>query len=205
MTPRRLLLTVILAATLLGSAALAFIPPITGSVEGAAIKTWGSGETLTSTDLNANFQHIHNNMVGGHGGRLVDADVSNTAAIKSSKLADGKGIAKAYVEISSACGGATCAYSTSLNVSSVTRSAAGTYVVNLNYTPTDASYAVFVVQRDVGLTFANPICGVNAHTSAGAITIVCRTIGCAANPCTGANFTGTGTDTIFGVLVYDDN
>ncbi len=69
-------LPVILALTIFATLATA-----------GAIKSWASGETLHSADLNANFNHIHNLMVGGHGARLVDADVSSSANIAQSKIA----------------------------------------------------------------------------------------------------------------------
>lgn len=59
---------------------------VTGVVNAGAIKTWVNGDALNANDLNSNFSHIHNLMVGGHGARLVDADVSPNAAIKLSKI-----------------------------------------------------------------------------------------------------------------------
>src|SRR5687767_8565450 len=44
-----------------------------------AIKSWSTGETIGNAEMNANFTHIHTNMVGGHGGRLTDIDVSASA------------------------------------------------------------------------------------------------------------------------------
>lgn len=60
------------------------------SLAGAAgIVTWKDGDTLTHTDVNNNFTHIHSNMVGGGGSHaaLVNADVSRNARIAHSKFA----------------------------------------------------------------------------------------------------------------------
>jgi hypothetical protein len=109
-----------LAAAFFLSAALAFA---------GTIKTWGTHDVLTAADLNANFQHIHNTMVGGHGARLVDADVAGNAAIATSKLAAGKAglpLGWGYFK----CGTGTCATSASNNAS-VSRTSTGAYVVTV--------------------------------------------------------------------------
>jgi hypothetical protein len=112
--------------------------PLEGS--GGAIHVWSSGEQLNSADLNANFQHIHNLMVGGHGARLVDADISTSAAISSSKLAAYRQIPRAwgYVELS----GGVLTLRASNNVTSITKNGAGDVIVTVNYTPTDAFFGV---------------------------------------------------------------
>lgn len=64
------------------------------------IKTWVSGDALTVADLNSNLFHIHSLMVGGHGARLVNADVSASAAISISKLeGSGYGVPVAYARV----------------------------------------------------------------------------------------------------------
>lgn len=60
------------------------------------IKTWVSGDIITASDINANFSHIHNLMVGGHGPRLVDADVSDWAGISFTKLESYYPIARGF-------------------------------------------------------------------------------------------------------------
>lgn len=104
-----------------------------------AIKIWQSGENINVADLNSNFAHIHNLMVGGHGGRLVDADVSASANIASSKLAGGKGIPRAWA--TAQCDGGACGILEGYNVTSVARSG-GSNTATLSYTPTDAVMAV---------------------------------------------------------------
>ena len=108
------------------------------------IKSWSSGDTLTTTDLNANFAHIHNAMVGGHGARLVDADVSASAAIGYTKLQNGRGIARAWADVESICSADPCTISESLNVTSIARASEGVYTLTLAYTATDNVFAAFV-------------------------------------------------------------
>lgn len=64
---------------------LAIIVLATGAVAGS-IKVWNTSDFLSANDLNANFAHIHGLMVGGHGPRLVNADVSAAANIDLSKI-----------------------------------------------------------------------------------------------------------------------
>src|SRR3990172_5536886 len=89
-----------------------------------SIKRWSSTETFTSTDINANFTHIHKTMVGGHGARLVNADVSSSAAIAHSKVATPALLSKAWANIAS-CDGSqasdslTCTLSAGSGITSV--------------------------------------------------------------------------------------
>lgn len=181
-------LAVFLTAVAAGAALAFTVPNVVPLTHGAAIKVWTSNERLTSADLNANFAHIHNLMVGGHGGRLLDADVSGSASIASSKLADGTGIAKAWVMVNTTCSASPCTILASKGVTSVTRSGAGTYTVNLNFTATDTSYAV-------GCTTALstvPLCTA-APGSTSSFTIGTQTTGAVA------------TDGRFMAVLYDNN
>lgn len=108
-----------------------------------AIKVWVNGESLTAADLNGNFAHIHNLMVGGHGPRLVNADVSATAAISTSKISNGTGIPKAWGYATN-CDGGACTVAAHNNVTSISNTAMGEYGVTLSYTPTNVQYAVLV-------------------------------------------------------------
>lgn len=78
-------------------------------VAASSIKTWSSGETLQYSDLNANFSHIHGTMVGGHGARLVNSDVSTSAAIAHTKMATPSLLPKAIGYTSTTCTTGTCA------------------------------------------------------------------------------------------------
>lgn len=122
------------------------------------IKVWVSGEAITITDLNTNFAHIHNTMVGGHGARLVNADVSASAAIASTKLADGAGIARGlgYVDngAGSACNSSPCTVTNGRNVSGVTRSGLGVY--NIAHTSTLDTKHITVVTGVGGWCYAVP-------------------------------------------------
>lgn len=143
----RLVLSILLLATTLATA--------------GAIKTWASGATLNSADLNNNFAHIHNAMVGGHGARLVDADVSGSAAIALSKIAGISAIIlpKAWAHVSLAASGCnTGAYPdacdfTGSGVTGISNTALGVYTVTLSTTPANAAFAVVVNPVTAGGTF----------------------------------------------------
>lgn len=106
-----------------------------------AIKTWQSGENINVADLNSNFQHIHSLMVGGHGGRLVDADVNSSANISSSKLAAYRQIPVAWGFVTCVIGN-VCTLGDSVNIASLSSITTGQYRITLNYTATDIKYAV---------------------------------------------------------------
>jgi len=123
----------------------------------SSIKTWSNGSTIQATDLNSNFNHLHNTMVGGHGARLVNADVSASAAIEHSKLATPALLPKAWAAITSACDGAAvagtaCTVAASSRVTSVTsHGTAGQYRLNLGYTPTNAVFGCVVTSHTVSV------------------------------------------------------
>lgn len=178
-----------LVSVFCGAVAVAMVPPITAFIESGSIKTWSTGERLTSSDLNANFNHIHSLMVGGHGGRLVNADVSASAAISYTKIQNGTAIPRAFVEVAATCSASPCTMASSYNVTSVTRSGAGAYDINLAYTATDAAYAVVC---GAGSTAGVPKC-----TSSSSSTTVAQVAT--------TNVAGAATDGSFSVVIFDDN
>lgn len=149
---------VILLSLMSGLAFATIWPPINLLIETGAIKSWSSGETLHSSDLNSNFSHIHNTMVGGHGARLVDADVSPTASIALSKLAIGAQIfPKAWAQFTvDACTGANnCSENITTTgaasgVSVITHTALGTYIVTWTTPRADVYYGVWVTPANAG-------------------------------------------------------
>lgn len=155
-----------------------------------AIKTWNNGDTLSAADITANFQHIHNSMVGGHGARLVDADVSATANISASKLGTipaskvtgYQGLAKAFVIVQATCNApGACTMVNAYNVTSVTRGAgAGVYTLTMTTTPTFQS-AVMVTP-----TLNTVLCSVSVPAGA-VFTITCVNTAAAATD-TGFSF-----------------
>lgn len=163
---------------------------VAGSVMAGAIHTWATGERLTSADLNANFQHIHNLMVGGHGARLVDADVSASANISNSKLAAYRMIPRAWVIMDNACvAPATCTITASQNITSVTSSATGTYTITLAYTATNGSYAVVCSDADTN-TFSVIATDVTSTTTFDLMAV---------------DVAGGAQATSFSCVVFDDN
>lgn len=122
-------------------------PAIAGTIH-----TFANGEALTAANLNQPLQHIHNTMVGGHGARLVDADVSASAAITHSKLKTPSLVPKAWATVNFSAGcvsvnGACSESSTGVvysQVTSITRTGTGVYQVVLSYTPANTGFAVIV-------------------------------------------------------------
>lgn len=135
---KKILLTLLIA--LIGGVSVVYASALT--------KTWSAGETLLASDLNANFSHIHDNMVGNHGARLVNADVSTSAAIAHSKLASPALVPKAFAAITTTtCAAGTCTMDASSGVTSVTWSATGVYIVTLNPARANAAYAPFATSH----------------------------------------------------------
>lgn len=108
------------------------------------IKVWNGSEAVVYTGLNSNFAHIHNTMVGGHGARLVNADVSTSAAIAHSKMATPALLPKAWAAVDASCSSSPCTVAEGSGVTSIARTGQGVYTVTLSYTPTNSKFAVMV-------------------------------------------------------------
>lgn len=169
-------LSLVLALTLIGGVAAA-----------GAIKTFTT-ETLTASDLNTVLQHIHNAMVGGHGARLVNADVSASAAISHSKLATPALVPKAFAAVLAACGSSPCTVASSSGVSAITRASAGSYTVTFTNARANANYAVLASQHTTGIFE----CRVETIVAA-SFAVICF------------NSAGTATDSAFSVMVMDND
>jgi hypothetical protein len=144
---------------------------VTVGVNAGSIKTWTT-ETLRYSDLNSNFEHIHNTMVGGHGARLVDADVSSSAAISHSKMATPALLPKAWANMNNAaCAAGNCTLNASSGVSSVAFSATGRYTVTLSTTRANANYAVVLTDVYTGSALAR--CVINAAKSTTGFSVAC--------------------------------
>lgn len=154
----------------------------TGPTIASTIKTWSNGSTLTAADLNANFQHIHSTMVGGHGAKLVDADVSGSAAIAYTKLSANPAWPKAATSVLSSCTVADAGCTVAVNVGSVVTNvthkvAVGTYLVSFSsrtngvYTPIAQSHSssVFCVTHSFSATDFVVECRDHANTLTDAI------------------------------------
>lgn len=130
------------------------------------IKTWQAGEVITASDLNANFQHIHNRMVGGHGARLVNADVSASAAIAHSKMATPALLPKAMGGVVTACSVGPCSWGfNSGHTSTFARASAGNYTMTLSAARANATYGVQATCGGSASTGAVPcVCGVRNGT-----------------------------------------
>ncbi len=117
---------------------------ITVPVVASTIHTFSNGEAITAANLNSVFQHIHNTMVGGHGARLVDADVNALAGIKFSKLETPALVPKAWGLVKATCTATPCTVAASSGISSITRTSKGLYAVNLTTARADTNYGVLV-------------------------------------------------------------
>ncbi len=164
--------------------------------QAGTIKTWVSGDTLTVSDLNSNFQHIHNAMVGGHGARLVNADVSATASIGYTKIQNGLGIARAMGSVASCTADGGCTIHESLNVTSVTRNGTGHYDVLLNYTATDNKFVTVASAGAAAGTVANVDLCQAVATGTTTLSVICWSL--AAAPAVVA-------DSPFTFVVFDAN
>ncbi len=156
---------------------------------GGTIKTWVNGDTLIAPDLNAVFQHIHNNMVGGHGARLMNSDVNASAAIAHSKLATPALIPKAWGLNDTNCGVPVCnnPLTVSSGIASVSHTATGTWIITWSTARVDALYVVFATAREI-----NTSCITRDLTTTTA-TVVCYTAS-----------TGVATNAFWQVLMLDN-
>lgn len=146
----------------------------------STIKVWSSGEALRPSDLNDNFAHIHNLMVGGHGARLVNADVSASAAIAQSKIAGYAAFPKGWAHVAASCTSNPCTIADQSGsfVTSIARVGAGIYTVTLGTAPANAAFGVQIAPTcPTGTTGAVPVgvsCGVTGlQTIAPQFTIDC--------------------------------
>ena len=165
------------------------------------IKTWSAGEVIVASDLNANFQHIHNLMVGGHGARLVNSDVSASAGIAHSKLATPALIPKAVAGTYSVCDGGTCSWNVNSGFASTfTRGAIGQYTVTFSAARANANYVPVVTPVGEGTNSPyNMHCGPVPTFSTTAFGIQCGL-----NVTDGGGLVGPA-DLPFSVVVFDDN
>ena len=151
---------------------------------GGALATFYDGYPLRAADMNANFNHIHTTMVGGHGARLVNSDVAATAGIAHSKLATPQLVPKAWAVTAPTCsllgdGGYTaCPVTAGYGVTSITHATTGEYLVTWTTPRPNVAYGVIVsiitgtgascTDYSHSTTFALLRC----YTSAGALTDV---------------------------------
>ncbi len=169
------------------------------------VKTWSAGEVVTANDLNANFQHIHNLMVGGHGARLVNGDVSASAAISHSKLATPALIPKAMGGIYTPCDGGTCTWNVNSGfTSTITRSGTGQYAVSFGTARANANYVPIVTPVGDGVNSVSAmVCGASPTFSTTGFGIRCGLTFTRA--LTDAGTVTPDTDLPFSVVVFDND
>lgn len=150
---------------------------VAGLAISGPIHVWTSGEYINSVDLNANMAHLHNNMVGGHGPRLTNSDVSGSAAIAHSKLATPALLPKAWVSLTATCTAGTCVSVDSNTVTGVAFVSTGVYTVtfptrgNANYGALATAYGNLLIN-----------CGITAKAATtSTVTCVTGTTGAVVN------------------------
>lgn len=139
-----------------------------GFAVASSIKSWNGTEVVTNTDINTNFSHIHDNMVGGHGARLVNADVSASAAISHAKLATPALVPKAWASVTTACSADPCTITASSGIATARRTAAGNYYVTFSVARPNDSYGVVITP---GMGSAQIQCKMEDYETASAIFI----------------------------------
>ncbi len=169
---------------------------LVGSLAAAGtITVWGNSDVLTASALNANFAHIHNTMVGGHGPRLVDGDVASGASIATTKLAGAAKIAKCWGTWS--CSPSVCTALDSSNAT-LTYSAVGIYSLSCPGM-TWPAVVVATTRANVG---GKIICETSGGTvGASAVAMFCNKLVSAG---AGADVTGTAIDGVYSFAVFDN-
>lgn len=160
-------------------------------VSASPIHVWVNGETLTHTDINSNFSHIHSLMVGGHGPRLMNSDVNASAAIAHSKMATPAVLPKLWASVTATCATpATCTIVDDSGIASITGPGAtdGEYLVTFDSARATANYAAIVSMYGGTL---DGTCHATAQTTT-TVTVKCATAS-----------TGVALDAAFSILIMD--
>ncbi len=185
---------------------------LVGAAIAGPIKVWSSGDVVLSTDLNANFQHIHDTMVGAHGARLVNGDISGAAAISHTKMATPALIPKSFAIISGSS--STIVAPSAGNIFTVVnkgisitpgRLAAGRYSIVFPARP-NANYAASITTYADNNALFTTDCRFDSISSMSTTTIFVR---CTKVTWSGAGPAATATiadvDTAFTVTLLDDD
>ncbi len=165
------------------------------------IKVWSAGEVITANDLNANFQHIHNVMVGGHGARLMNVDVNASAAIAHSKLATPALLPKAMGGVVTACSSGPCSWGfNSGHTTTFARASAGNYTMTLSNARSNVTYGIQATCGGSASSGAVPcVCSIRNGT----ITTTTYQVDCSVIITDGGVLQNA--DVAFTVAVFDDN
>lgn len=179
---------------------LALLALAAGVALAGPIKTWTTGEVITAADINANFNHIHNLMVGGHGARLSNADVAPGAAIAHSKLATPVLLPKATALLSGNCNViGNCATDFNQGFATVAAlSTTGSYRFTFAVIRPNTGYSVYV-QPHVPATANLPYCYVTA------MAVASFDVQCLASTSTGSMTTLNNTAQRISVAVLDND
>lgn len=168
----------------------------------SAIHVWVDGDVLSTADINSNFSHIHGLMVGGHGARLINADVSASAGISHSKLATPGVLPKSIFVIGSSitpCAAGTCTLTASAGIiPTVTWNSTGNYTVTLPVARTDIHWFVTATPKYCNASTGGCYCNIQTGTSTTVATIQCFGVTVAGPAIAAAN-------TVVGVAIFDND
>lgn len=153
------------------------------SAYAVSLKVWSSGETVRSSDLNANFAALN-----AYTGTITDARIDGAAQISHTKFKTPSLVAKAWLFVSSICTSSPCTKTESYGFGTITWNSMGNYTLNLTYGPKDVDYATIVTAK--GTTGLDVYCMVVGQ-DATYVVIECQ------------NSTGAIADAAFSVIIYD--
>lgn len=112
---------------------------------GALPKYWDAGEIWKAKDLNADFDHIHQNMYGTGHNLVSNSGVQGDAGIQLTKFKNFQLLPTAFARVTASCTGGTpgapvtCTIGQSEGVASIKNIGLGTYQLNLSYDPLTTS------------------------------------------------------------------
>lgn len=155
-----------------------------GVAQAVSLKIWSPGETIRAADLNTNFAALN-----AYTANITDDRIAVNAQISHSKMKTPSLIPKAWAFLSATCTSGNCAIAESYGISSITRSSAGVYTVNLSYGPSDGDFATFVTAK-LPTTTNEVFCQVTSQDSP-LVVVEC------------SDDTGVATDTAFSVMIMD--
>jgi len=154
-----------------------------GAAYAVSLKVWATGETIRSSDLNANFAALN-----AYTGTITDSRIDGNAQISHSKLKTPGLIPKAWVYVAIICTVSPCVKEESFGFGNINRTSTGKYTLNLSYGPKNTNFATLVTAK--GNAGTNLYCMVTGQDGT-SVLIECQ------------NAAGTFTDAAFSVVVMD--
>lgn len=123
----------------------------------ATLKTWTAGESITADQLNGNFSIVNSRSLAA----------KSAAAAATATATNGPQAVLAFGNANTAttvCSASPCTLNSSYNVTSVTRSGAGVYVITFNATHTNPKILIVNSQVKGRPCYASPTFGATTTT-----------------------------------------